>query len=97
MGYWCVWLIFPLVFFNRALADHRSTGAGIKCLYCSDELITVYDDDGDDDDDDQLITIYKTINRIPLYEDDGHYKEDDNDDEEEEQDDDHYMMMMMTN
>ena len=39
VGHWCGWLIFwdaiHGCFYQQALADVRSTGAGIKCLYCN--------------------------------------------------------------
>ena len=38
VGHWCAWLTFSHVFhwrlYNQALADVRSSSAGIKCLYC---------------------------------------------------------------
>ena len=40
VGHWCFWVIFWDVIhrclYNQALADDRSTGAGLKCLYCRD-------------------------------------------------------------
>ena len=45
MGHWCPWFIFDIIYgclYNQELADVRSTGAGIKYLYCSTRMLDCY-------------------------------------------------------
>ena len=37
MGHWCAWLFYNKTIFckTQAPVDIRSTGVGIKCLYCT--------------------------------------------------------------